>query len=357
MAFLKQRFETHLSVFGQSEPGTTPKENQDQDSELFRAPLFSSDVQRHLNETLSSQYGLIGKQQSHHHGGFETTEGTPNLIYGNHSEPWSTFICGSQGTGKSHTLANLLENCILSKHSLGEVPNPLTAIAFHFDAFTSFYSTQHCELAYFCSAGIKVRVVVAPENLDTMTRLYANLPGLPANAPKPEVFPLKLTERQLNITNMMTLMNVKEDGHAPLYIASINSILREMKRGQNRRPGIDYGKFRALLAAQRFNESQIQMLQLRLQLLDECLETAVPGKGMTGDHKAYEDVWRFEPGTLTIVDLSSEFVNAGDACALFTVCLNLFMARRCETGRVVVLDEAHKACRNPLSFRNLSVAN
>ena len=347
MRFSEERFEAHVSLFSLSQTSAQPQEDQHHDAELSRTPLFSSHVQRHLTDTPFSQYGLIGMQQAHHVGGFEMTSSdneTPNLVYGNHGEPWSTFICGSQGTGKSHTLANLLENCLLPKHPSGEVPNPLTAIAFHFDPFTSFYSTQHCELAYFCSAGIKVRVLVSPENLDTMTRLYANLPGLPAGTPKPEVFPFKVTERQLNIANMMTLMNVKKDGHTPLYVASINSILRQMKREQNRRPGINYLKFRELLGAQKYNETQVQMLNLRLQLLDECLGTNIPGKGKTGDVKAYEDVWKFEPGTLTIVDLSSEFVNAGDTCALFTVCLNLFMARRCETDRVVVLDEAHKAC-------------
>ena len=115
-----------------------------------------------------------------------------------------------------------------------------------------------------------------------------------------------------------------------------------MKKKQNRRPGIDYLKFRAELEAQNFNDTQVQMLKLRLQLLDECLNTEVLGKGKTGRHEAYGDVWKFEPGTLTIVDLSSEFVNAGDACALFTVCLNLFMSKRREAGRVVILDEAQK---------------
>lgn len=93
------------------------------------------------------------------------------------------------------------------------------------------------------------------------------------------------------------------------------------------------------------------MLKLRLQLLDECLNTEVLGKGKTGRQEVYGDVWKFESGTLTIVDLSSEFVNAGDACALFTVCLNLFMSKRREAGRVVILDEAHKV--RPQSHRLL----
>jgi len=40
--------------------------------------------------------------------------------------------------------------------------------------------------------------------------------------------------------------------------------------------------------------------------------------------------------------LSCPFVNGNDACALFTICLGLFLADRSQHGRVIALDEAHK---------------
>lgn len=45
---------------------------------------------------------------------------------------------------------------------------------------------------------------------------------------------------------------------------------------------------------------------------------------------------------MTIVDLSCPCVTAESACALFNICLNLFLEQNVTTGRVVALDEAHK---------------
>jgi hypothetical protein len=98
------------------------------------------------------------------------------------------------------------------------------------------------------------------------------------------------------------------------------------------------------------------MLALRLQLLDQCLDADVLTKSQDGK-EVPQDIWSFEPGTLTIVDLSSEFVNAGDACALFTVCLDLFMSKRREAGRVLVLDEAHKVSTTPGFCQHLADAH
>jgi hypothetical protein len=349
MRFSEELNSLHAAHFVSTSPESETEADGLDNSQLARAPLFSTNVARHLGTTPFDQYGMLGIQQFQENGDMQSHEAEfekPNLIYGNHGEPWSAFICGSQGSGKSHTLANLLENCVLPNHTYGNVPNPLTAIAFHYDSFTSFYSTQHCELAYFCSAGIKVRVLVSPDNLGTMARLYSQLPGLPPNAPRPEVFPMKLHERQLNSSNMMTLMNVQDSAHTPLYLSTLTHVLRKLKEEQGNRPGINYDKFRAELDAQDFNTTQNQMLALRLQLLDQCLDADILTKKQDGK-EVQQDIWSFEPGTLTIVDLSSEFVNAGDACALFTVCLDLFMSKRREAGRVLVLDEAHKVSPPP----------
>lgn len=54
------------------------------------------------------------------------------------------------------------------------------------------------------------------------------------------------------------------------------------------------------------------------------------------------DIWSFEPGTLTIVDLSDPWINEGQACALFDICLHLFKDLGPKAGKIVALDEAHK---------------
>lgn len=94
-------------------------------------------------------------------------------------------------------------------------------------------------------------------------------------------------------------------------------------------------RFEELLDNESFIRGQMGPLNLRLQLLESFLQK---GKQSTGPG----DIWEFKPGTLTIVDLNCPFVEEADACALFNICLSLFMERRSEGGRLVALDEAHK---------------
>ena len=54
-------------------------------------------------------------------------------------------------------------------------------------------------------------------------------------------------------------------------------------------------------------------------------------------------IWSFESGTLTIVDLSCPFVDENAACALFNIAMALFLEERGTAGRIIALDEAHKA--------------
>ena len=49
-----------------------------------------------------------------------------------------------------------------------------------------------------------------------------------------------------------------------------------------------------------------------------------------------------QAGTMTIVDLSCPCVTAESACALFNICLGIFMGHEEDIGRVIALDEAHK---------------
>lgn len=52
--------------------------------------------------------------------------------------------------------------------------------------------------------------------------------------------------------------------------------------------------------------------------------------------------WTIKAGSLTIIDLSCPCVTAEGACALFNMCLSLFLEQKTSVGRVIALDEAHK---------------
>jgi hypothetical protein len=54
---------------------------------------------------------------------------------------------------------------------------------------------------------------------------------------------------------------------------------------------------------------------------------------------------RFVAGQLTIIDLSDPFVDSASACGLFEIITRLFVRADVGTGKVLVVDEAHKASR------------
>lgn len=329
--------------------------------EIRTTPLFGSTVQSALRRGKAGreglhgaadsfpQYGLLGLREGTSNRGRYTPANLPqedNMVYANMNAPWSAFICGSQGSGKSHTLSCLLENSLLSPSQAGKLPNPLAALVFHYDRYTSTNTTQICEAAYLCSAGVPVQVLVSPSNYHNMARLYSELPGLGPHVKRPVVTPLYLQERQLNITNIKTLMAVSNgSGSTPLYLEVLFQLLRDMAEENQGRPGVDYRDFKNRLDSADFSRDQKGPLKLRLQLLESFLDVCQKKEGGIKSDSS-SNSWDFAPGSLTIVDFSDPFINESDACALFSICLTLFMETRGQAGRIIALDEAHKVSRN-----------
>jgi len=87
------------------------------------------------------------------------------------------------------------------------------------------------------------------------------------------------------------------------------------------------------VSKQKFNISQLTGLEQRLSLLNSFLE---PNKKLSTRSK------RFSAGQLTIIDLSDPFLDAASACGLFEIIVRLFVRADVGTGKVLVVDEAHK---------------
>lgn len=322
------------------------------------SPILSSAVGEHLEEVASQiqgqaplfgQFGLIGLRNSplslneeHDWNIVSDNKIEKNLIIANMDVPWSAFICGSQGAGKSHTLSCLLENALIENDQISRLPHPLAAMVFHYDNYANTTGGQVCEAAYLCSSGIPVTVLVSPSNIWAMMDLYANLPGLPSGCPRPKVLPLYLSQDLLDISTMLKLMSIDPSAdNIPLYMETVMSILREMAMEGKGAGAFSYTEFRNRLDAVTWAPGQLVPLSLRLQLLDSFLRPTQFTK-TSRPAPAKENIWSFEPGTLTIVDLSDPFVNSNDACSLFSICLSLFLEDRGNCGRVIAMDEAHK---------------
>ena len=223
----KSLFDIQMSFLGYQSVKAQPHHRQQE--EIKTTPLFSGCVLDRFGKSFLPQYGLLAGRipdRSYEadllqHVDFEA-ETVENIIdprvFLNVNTPWSAFICGSQGSGKSHTLSCMLENCLLQS-PLSELPNPLAGLVFHYDKFSSYTSSQICEAAYLCSSGIPVKVLVSPTNFWRMKTAYENMPGLQAGTKRPEVIPLRFSEQNLDVSRMMSMMAVKEkDGPVPLYI-------------------------------------------------------------------------------------------------------------------------------------------
>jgi hypothetical protein len=93
-----------------------------------------------------------------------------------------------------------------------------------------------------------------------------------------------------------------------------------------------YQEFLKALEKQKKSFSPVQKshLEQRMALLKTFTSTAVQERA------------RFAKGQLTIVDLTDPFIDPKSACGLFEIAMRLFVRADVNTGKVLLVDEAHK---------------
>jgi hypothetical protein len=304
--------------------------------------LVSSMVDK-LEHEMPSQFSLLGHLVSEPSARIRD----PRIML-NTNVPFSAFICGLQGSGKSHTtsciigmltdfarlkipLTILLENCSLSFPPLGILKRPLSTLVLHFNEYSSHINSQPCEAAFlsstlpeYCSqqAAIPVKILVSPSNFTNLQRMYSQIPNV-------QVCPFQLQPRHLSIGIMLSLMSLNKSDSMPLYMAQLLKVLREMAMETG--GAFHYFDFRKRLKNLKLNRAQTPFLDQRLDLLDSFLD--IQGKN-TGDY--------FIDGGVTILDLSCPFVDQSTACILFRIAIDLFLHANLSRGKLVVADEAHK---------------
>lgn len=140
-------------------------------SPLFTTHALAQDVPV-APQMRPSQCGLLAALSLERHDASDTPpfhqDDADRRLFFNVTTPSSIFICGSQGSGKSHTLSCLLENCLADSDAT-ILPRPLSALLFHYDTFISDDGGSPCEAAFLASlSGVQVRVVCAPTNIRTI---------------------------------------------------------------------------------------------------------------------------------------------------------------------------------------------
>ncbi|KAF2999505.1 hypothetical protein E8E13_008992 [Curvularia kusanoi] len=300
---------------------------------IQHAPVLDASIMSSDDRHVLPQYGLLGSYG-------EAREDKPKLVL-NTNVPFSIFLCGVQGSGKSHTTSCILENSLISSRYLGKLQNPLSALVFSYAQFGGDgMGFTISEAAFLASpnprlpgeAHVKrVHVLVSPSNYVRISRLYRQLPNVLVTA-----FTLK--PQDLDVDTMLTLMNISGSGEPPLYMAQVTQILREMSKSGGH---FDYNEFKQHLEEKAFSSAQTSMLQMRLNLLESFLDMS---HGTVEPH--------FQPGEITIMDMSCPFVDANMACILFRIGLKRYLQSETK-GKMIVLDEAHKASRSSADWNSV----
>ncbi|KAF8826615.1 hypothetical protein HHX47_DHR5000036 [Lentinula edodes] len=294
--------------------------------ELKDAPIITRGAFLRCGSSTSAQYGVLGRAVACH---FKKDVHT--------FSDSRVYLNTATGSGKSHTVSVILENMFISSSSiLGNLSKPLSGLVLHFGEGGA--GSGPCEAAWVGVSNhtsIKappVKVYVSKSSLNTMKGIYAPL----MQRGNVTVEPLLFDESELDAQAFLSLMAVGSSDNAPLYIQIILSILREL--GES----FSYQAFMTALELKKktFNPAQLSGLEQRLALLTSFMAGKKTKKLKW--EALTERKCRFAPGQLTIVDLSDPFIDPASACGLFEVLTRLFVRAEVNTGKVLVIDEAHK---------------
>ncbi|KAG6331058.1 hypothetical protein ID866_8032 [Astraeus odoratus] len=284
----------------------------------------------------TTQYGVLGETLSIHSKSGEYIPVDPRL-YVNTNAPLSAVVCGVQGSGKSHTVSVLLENMFIDgQDSMGCLYQPLSGLVLHFgEGGTGARPSEAAWVGSTSRPGVeppRVYVYVSRSSLNTMRAVYAPL------GERVKVMPLLFNESELDAQAILSMMAVGSSESAPLYIQIVLSILREL--GER----FSYKAFLTRLEAEKrnFNPAQAAGLEQRLALLNSFMEPPSKGHGR-GHSSEKHTTHRFASERLTVVDLSDPFIDPASACGLFEIVTRQFVRADIDTGKVLVVDEAHKA--------------
>ncbi|KAF9483949.1 hypothetical protein BDN70DRAFT_873074 [Pholiota conissans] len=301
--------------------------------DILTAPLMTREAYLSITRDGSpAQYGVLGKVLASYSRGSKDLVDDQRL-YLNTNAPFSALICGVQGSGKSHTVSTILENMLIPNFlPIGSSSKALSGLVLHYgDGGVNSLPSEAAWLSTSLSShvtGVPVKVYVSRASFQTMTAVYSRF------GTKVTVKPLYFQNSELDAAAILSMMAVGSTESAPLYMQIILSILRDL--GEN----FTFTDFMKRLdsSKQKFNPAQLAGLEQRLMLLTAFLEPAPAAQGK----KTIKQGSRFSGGHLTIIDLSDPFLDAASACGLFEIIVRLFIRADVGTGKVLVVDEAHK---------------
>ncbi|KAJ3314385.1 hypothetical protein HDV04_000347 [Boothiomyces sp. JEL0838] len=279
----------------------------------------------------ATNYGFLGQ-----------TEGSENIFL-NTGSPFCLVAVGVQGAGKSHSVATIIENCMLNVPEYVHNQASPATLVFHYDQ----------DVANMCEAvTLTSRRPGIPSNISPVSRMtilvspsfYLQRKAYYDRIPNCTVYPLLFKWKDLNASQIKAIMRVDIGDDIPLYMASILTMLRRLQK-QGNIP--DFQKFKSIIGEEmNLTDKQSSPLSLRMSLLESLLQESAENRNLPKmDLKQL-----FSQPSLVVVDLTDPMMSANEANGIFQVLLAMFLNRA--GPKLVVFDEAHKyldANTSPLS--------
>ena len=270
-------------------------------------------------------------------------------VYLNTHEPFCLAAVGVQGGGKSHTLACVLEGCLVPVPRAGVVRlrAPMAALVLHYD----FNPASVCEatglaapnpalLRWLAAAGARpgpapclprerLVVLVSPAYYRQRRAFYGG---------HCTVRPLLFRWNTLSADHLKRIMRVKA-GDGQLYVAAMLDLLRRYQRD-----GVapSFAGFLADVKRACRVQGQAGPLEQRLALLESLVAESAGNRALAAEGGDLRSACA--PGTLVVADLTDPLLASDEANAVFQVLTEQFRALPVAGGggKVLALDEAHR---------------
>eukprot|EP00055_Hartaetosiga_balthica_P002253 m.3281 g.3281 ORF g.3281 m.3281 type:complete len:837 (-) comp2043_c0_seq1:117-2627(-) len=261
-------------------------------------------------------------------------------VYMNTHEPFCLVCVGVQGSGKSHTIGTVMENCLLHVDGVTKMDSPMSCLAFHFDDNI----TSHCEAAsltqpatnfvkFFSSSDNAPHVqnmiiMVSPSFYNQRKRFYKNHPHC-------KVVPLTFQWSKLVASQIRILMRL-DVSENQLYIHSMLNLLRKFQREENMP---SFKEFLEVVVSEcATSSSQSGPLLQRLDLL----KWIIADSENNAKYPCVDLSELVQDGTLVVADLTDPMISSLEANGVFEVLLDQYRQVKSSCGKLIVFDEAHK---------------
>ena len=269
-------------------------------------------------------------------------------LYLNVHEPFCLAAIGVQGSGKSHTLACVLESCLLPfpDGDIVRLQRPMTALVLHYDRSVS----SICEATGLIAAAAPVQTLLAAE-----TGVAVPVPrSLPRERMVVLVSPTYFQQRKafygsycdvkpllfkwstLTADHIKRIMRIEDDGNQ-LYVATMLNILRDFQR-EALLP--DFDTFMRHVRDACSVKGQSGPLDQRLSLMETVVRESRVNVAIAGQSADLAEAC--VPGNLVVVDLTDPLLASTEANGIFQVLCEQFRQLPMRGGKVLALDEAHK---------------